>query len=106
MPRWYAPMFHIPMSSPMMNRIFGFLPFCWATADRSAAESSMSAASSIDTGLSLRFFIDLLLACIRWCQSRRPVQALVDEAYMDHITEGSYWPRRDPPSAFLAVASC
>jgi len=25
-PRWYAPMFHMPMSSPMMTRMLGF--FC------------------------------------------------------------------------------
>src|SRR6266566_9008574 len=37
-PRLYAPMFHIPMSSPMMTRILG-LSAAWAQTARSAAIS-------------------------------------------------------------------
>src|SRR5882672_9052755 len=36
-PRWYAPMFHIPMSSPMMKRMLGFLSCACAEAATSTA---------------------------------------------------------------------
>src|SRR4051794_32309960 len=57
MPRWYAPMFHMPISSPMMKTIFGCLPLCCAIAVCSAAASNMIAASSFDARSNLRFFI-------------------------------------------------
>src|SRR6266700_6601729 len=40
-PRLYAPMFHIPMSSPMMTRMFGLLP---AAPELGVGESAACAA--------------------------------------------------------------
>src|SRR5271169_3792450 len=41
MPRWYAPIFHMPMSSPIMTTMLGFF-VCWAIA---GAEAAIAAAT-------------------------------------------------------------
>src|SRR5262245_56664114 len=46
MPRWYAPMFQTPMSSPMMTTMIGFLPPGWATFALAAASNRALSAST------------------------------------------------------------
>src|SRR5437016_7798719 len=46
-PRLYAPMFHIPMSSPMMTRMVGFLSCAWAAVTMNATHRATAHCFSI-----------------------------------------------------------
>src|SRR6266700_7903378 len=64
MPRWYAPMFHMPMSSPMMTRMLG----CLAGACARAGDAIDSAAARPTTAarhFRNKFFIGLPVWSIR-----------------------------------------
>src|SRR5713101_586837 len=47
MPRWYAPMFHMPMSSPMMKRMLGFLSWACAAVTMNATHRATAHCCSI-----------------------------------------------------------
>src|SRR5207237_3026294 len=51
-PRWYAPMFHMPISSPMIKTMLGFLSCAWAGA---TALKSAAVAISNDKPLCIKF---------------------------------------------------